>query len=61
MTVDPQNPAEIADAIQFIFDNPQEAEEMGYRGRRVVETKYNWLSEEKKLLEVYQRILDDGK
>jgi glycosyltransferase involved in cell wall biosynthesis len=61
LTVDPQNPKEIASAIQFIFDNQKEAGEMGDRGRKAVETKYNWLGEEKKLLEVYQRILDDGK
>jgi glycosyltransferase involved in cell wall biosynthesis len=61
LTVDPQNPTEIAGAIQYIFDNPQEAVKMGRRGREAVETKYNWLSEEKKLLEDYSRILNNGK
>ncbi|QPM67310.1 glycosyltransferase family 4 protein [Atribacter laminatus] len=61
LTVDPQNPKEIASAIQFIFDNQKEAGEMGDRGRKAVETKYNWLGEEKKLLEAYRLILNDGK
>jgi glycosyltransferase involved in cell wall biosynthesis len=61
LMVDPLNPREIAEAIKFIFDNPRETEEMGCRGRKAVETKYNWLGEEKKLLEVYRRILNGGK
>jgi glycosyltransferase involved in cell wall biosynthesis len=61
LMVDPLNPKEIAKAIQYLFDNPQESEEMGFRGRKAVETKYNWLGEEKKLLEIYERILDIGK
>jgi glycosyltransferase involved in cell wall biosynthesis len=61
LMVDPLNPKEIAKSIQYLFDNPQEAVEMGRRGREAVETKYNWLGEEKKLLEAYERILEDGK
>jgi len=51
--VDPLNPEEIAEAIQFIIEHPAEAEQMGKNGRRAVEEKYNWGMEEKKLLEFY--------
>ena len=52
--VDPLNPEEIANAIQFIIVHPEEAEQMGKNGRRAVEEKYNWDIEEKKLLEFYK-------
>lgn len=58
LTINPLNPQEIADAIRYIFENPNEAEEMGQRGREAVETKYNWLKEEKKLLAFYELILN---
>ena len=56
LCVDPLNPEEIAEAIQFIVDHPEEAEQMGKNGRRAVEEKYNWDMEEKKLLRVYEEI-----
>jgi glycosyltransferase involved in cell wall biosynthesis len=51
--VDPQNPSEIARAIEWIFSNPVKAESKGCNARRAVEQKYNWRSEEKKLVETY--------
>ena len=47
------NPEEIAKAIQFIVAHPAEAEQMGKKGRRAVEERYNWGVEEKKLLGLY--------
>jgi glycosyltransferase involved in cell wall biosynthesis len=55
--VDPLNPEEVAEAIQFIIDHPSEAEQMGKNGRKAVEGKYNWGMEEKKLLYLYQELL----
>jgi hypothetical protein len=52
--VDPLNPEEIAKAIQFIIDHPAEAEQMGKNGRSAVEERYNWGTEEQKLLEFYK-------
>ncbi|MCY3022081.1 MAG: glycosyltransferase family 4 protein [Planctomycetota bacterium] len=57
LLVDPQNPQAIADAIQWLLDHRQEAEEMGGRGRQAVQAKYNWQQEEGKLLSLYERIL----
>jgi glycosyltransferase involved in cell wall biosynthesis len=55
--VDPLNPKAIGDAIQYLIDNPQEAEQMGKNGRKAVEQKYNWSMEEKKLLTLYKDLL----
>jgi glycosyltransferase involved in cell wall biosynthesis len=55
--VDPLNPKAIGDAIQYLVDNPQKAEQMGKNGRKAVEQKYNWLIEEKKLLTLYKDLL----
>lgn len=55
--VNPENPEEIASAIEYIVDNPEEARRMGQNGRRAVELKYNWEGEAIKLLCFYQKIL----
>lgn len=55
--VDPENSQEIADAINFLVTHPKKAQEMGINGRRAVEEKYNWHSEEKKLITLYNNLL----
>ena len=55
--VDPLKPQEIAQAIQWIFEHPQEAQKMGENGRKAVEQKYNWENEAQKLLSLYESIL----
>jgi len=57
--VDPMNPKEIAEAIQYIIEHPKEAREMGENGKRAVEEIYNWANEERKLLALYGSILDE--
>lgn len=54
--VDPLNPKEIANAINWIMENPVEAEKMGGKGRRAVETKYNWEAESEKLISAYESL-----
>jgi glycosyltransferase involved in cell wall biosynthesis len=56
--VDPQNPKEIAKAIQKIKDNPRMAKEMGERGKRQVKDVYNWNVEEVKLIELYIKLFN---
>nr|WP_298996100.1 glycosyltransferase [uncultured Allomuricauda sp.] len=58
ISVDPENPHEVAEAIKRIKDNSKEAEDMGKNARRAVEEVYNWGMEEKKLLELYASILN---
>ena len=52
--VDPLNVNEIANAINWIMDNPEQAKQMGENGRRAVEETYNWEQEGNKLLRIYE-------
>jgi len=51
--VDPKDPASIARAIEYLLTHPQEAEQMGKRGRALVLDQYNWNSQAEKLLKLY--------
>ena len=57
LLVDPMDPRAIAAAMQRIIDHPEEAAEMGRRGRAAVEHTYNWEAESTKLIELYRRLL----
>ena len=56
ITVNPNNPNEIAQAINYLFDHPSEAKRMGINGRKAVEDEYNWEKESEKLINVYQQL-----
>lgn len=56
LCVDPLDPQQIASAIQWLVDHPEEARQMGENGRRAVETEYNWERENEKLLAVYDSL-----
>ena len=45
------------DIILNLLDHPELIEELGHTGRELVLTKYNWEAEEKKLAEVYSKLL----
>ncbi len=47
-------PKEIVSAIQYLIDNPAIAQQVGERGRKAVEEKYNWVIEEQKLFVLYE-------
>jgi len=53
ITVEPDSDEEVAAAIRYLLDHPDEAREMGENGRRAVRETYNWGVEEKKLLSLY--------
>lgn len=55
--VDPDNIEEIAGALEYIFNNPGEAGIMGKNGRDAVINVFNWNTEEKKLLDLYETVL----
>jgi len=57
ITVNPKDPREIASAIDYLLDNPELLKRMGENGRRAVEESYNWGIEEKKLLNIYEKLL----
>lgn len=52
--VDPKSVKEIENAIRYIIDNPEKARVMGENGRRAVLEKYNWGTQEKVLLGLYE-------
>ena len=58
--VDPENLEEVAGAIRYLLDHPEEARKMGENGRRAVKEKFNWGIEEKKLLALYTDILAEA-
>jgi glycosyltransferase involved in cell wall biosynthesis len=56
LCVDPLDPQAIADAIDYLIANPDEAEKMGRNGQRAVQKIYNWSIEEKKLFGLYDSL-----
>lgn len=54
IVVDPLDPKAIADAIDYLVQNPERAREMGANGRKAAESEYNWGVEEKKLIQFYR-------
>lgn len=57
LCVDPLNPKEIAKAINWVMENPLQAEQMGRNGREAVEKEFNWETESKKLISVYKSLM----
>lgn len=55
--VNPMDPKSIAETINSIVKNPGRASEMGVNGQRIVKDKYNWVTESKKLKELYSDLI----
>lgn len=49
--VDVTRPEAIAEAVRRLLQDPALAQRLGDNGRRIVETKYNWAHDEKKLID----------
>ena len=56
--VDPVNPREIAQAIEYVLSHPAEAEEMGSRGQAAMLKLYNWDTEAEKLVNLYSGLVE---
>ncbi|PIR22619.1 MAG: glycosyl transferase [Deltaproteobacteria bacterium CG11_big_fil_rev_8_21_14_0_20_45_16] len=54
--VRPKSPTQIAEAIDYLLNNPNKASEMGASGRNYVDKIANWEIEGKKLVSTYQRL-----
>jgi len=54
--VNPGNPRDVADKIVWLAEHADERKNMGARGKEFVLASYNWETESKKLLAVYQEI-----
>lgn len=57
-TVNPTNVQEIRSAILELLNNPEKSAEMGINGQRAVINKFNWGTQERKLVKLYNRVLD---
>ncbi len=57
LCVDPLDAEKIADAIQYILQNPKEAAHMAENGRQATGEKYNWQHEEQKLFACYKKLM----
>jgi len=57
LLVDPLKPEDIASAIYWLLQHPEEAQAMGERGRKAVIERYNWNNESQKLLQMYRELL----
>ena len=55
--VDPMNPKEIANAIIKLMDDSQLYQQMSSNGIKAAQTRYNWKSEEIKLVNLYKNLL----
>lgn len=55
--VNPESSDEIAKAVEKIINNPDLAKKMGENGVNAVKSKFNWESEEKKLIKLYQELV----
>ena len=55
----PEDPNAIIAAVQYLLNHPDEAQQMGENGRRAVKEEFNWGVEEKKLLSLYEEVLNE--
>lgn len=54
--VNPHDEEAIAAALKYLFTHKSEAEAMGKAGRKLIETRFNWGNEERKLIALYQEL-----
>jgi|AntAceMinimDraft_12_1070368.scaffolds.fasta_scaffold21305_2 glycosyltransferase involved in cell wall biosynthesis len=58
--VEPSNPVAISDAIEWIFNNPLEAKQMGERGKAYAMQNFNWETELQSLMSCYSEVIKNG-
>ncbi len=58
--VDPSDFKQIEDAIIFLYNNREEAKNMGAEGKKAIIEKYNWQMSEKEFIKLYKSILSGG-
>jgi len=58
ITVNPESPSQISEAIEYLHDNPEKCREMGRNGRNAALQFFNWEIEKNKLLSAYMTILN---
>ncbi len=56
LVVDPESSDELAQAIQFLAEHPDEAMVMGERGRAAVHKEFSWNPQVPRLIELYKQV-----
>ena len=56
LLVDPADPKQIGQAIQYLLEHPQEAQSMGRRGQAAARQHYCWSSQAQNLLNIYSEL-----
>ena len=56
--VNPLDPLDIKNRIDYIINNPEEATKMGANGKKLVTEKYNWGNEKIKLINLYKQLIE---
>ena len=59
LKVPPNNPYQLAEAVQYILNNRKAAAGMAERAINLVEEEFNWKKIAEKTIKVYQEILDE--
>lgn len=54
--VNPEDTDQIAEAVKYLIDKPKLAKEMGDRGQKAAEEKYQWSTEARRLLKLYRLV-----
>ncbi len=54
---DPTNPRDIAEKLSILIEDKELRKSMGKKGRRLVEKRYTWENESKKLIKLYEKLL----
>jgi len=57
LTANPLDPEDIAAQIKYLINHPEIRASMGQAGRQAYEENFNWSTEEKKLLGLYEKLL----
>ena len=58
IAVNPNQPEQIKEAIDFLISNPEQAKAMGQNGQRAILEGLNWETEKDKLVQWYKGLLD---
>ncbi len=58
LIVDPTKPEEIAEAMAYLIEHPDEARAMGERGLAAIRQRYHWGQESEKLFSLYATLLE---
>jgi glycosyltransferase involved in cell wall biosynthesis len=60
ITVNPTDIREITEAMEYMLKNPSEAKKMGERGKKAVIQYYNWSTQERSLIVLYNKLIAES-